>query len=152
MDAALQQWIAPVASTLGTRLSGLMSSTCFRCFLVFALGGLCGRVFDHFANRDECDGKKRPSCKPISLRKVDKSEILETEECSVCLELLNPKYCAEEFASLQCVRLVCGHAFHADCIGKWLARDSRQSCPVCRMDAATQDQGLRRRSLWSPTK
>lgn len=153
MDAALGRWIAATAPELGARLSGIISSTWFRCFLVFALGGLCGRVFDHFAHRGDCDARRKPlASKPVTLRKLKTSEILETEECTVCLELLAPKYCCEELHNLQCVRLVCGHAFHEDCIGKWLQRDSRQSCPVCRMDAATQEQGLRRRSFWQSAK
>lgn len=151
MDAALEQWIASSAVYLGSRIGGLMGSSAFRCLVVFALGGLAGRVFDHFVHRDEC-AAKRPSPRPVTLRSLKPADILPTEECTVCLDLLAPKYCAEECANLPCVRLVCGHAFHSDCIGKWLARDHRQSCPVCRMDAATQEKGLRRRSLWPSCK
>lgn len=133
----------------GFKLPAFVGSSWFRCFVVFALGGLCGRIFDAWAAAREA--RKNVDRKPekLKLRTLRREEILETEECAVCLEELAPKFCVQEFANHACCRLVCGHSFHQDCIEKWLARDKRQSCPVCRMDAASQDhvdEGLRRRA------
>jgi hypothetical protein len=45
-----------------------------------------------------------------------------SDECSICLD---------EFSNVVGV-LPCGHAFHKDCILKWV--DSNDSCPCCRDD------------------
>lgn len=138
-----------ITGTIGDKLPGILRSSYFRCFVVFALGGLCGRVFDAWTERRARNRKAEKGCGGhLSLTSLEPEQIQPTDECTVCLDLLAPKYTKEECACLPCVRLVCGHAFHKDCIEKWLARDKRQSCPVCRMDAKTQDEGLRRRSFW----
>lgn len=51
------------------------------------------------------------------------SSYSELSECSICLEELNN--------TERCIQaLVCTHAFHADCIDKWMHKSHR--CPVCR--------------------
>ncbi|KAF8018502.1 hypothetical protein BT93_H3396 [Corymbia citriodora subsp. variegata] len=51
------------------------------------------------------------------------------EECPVCLS---------EFDESDMLRLLpwCGHAFHAPCINKWLAKHA--ACPVCRSTVAVE--------------
>jgi hypothetical protein len=50
----------------------------------------------------------------------------EAERCAVCLDL----GCGAVTA--------CGHAFHAACIARWLARAT--TCPVCRADLLAPDR------------
>ncbi|KAI3440418.1 uncharacterized protein J3R85_003481 [Psidium guajava] len=52
--------------------------------------------------------------------------------CAVCLS---------DFEDHDTLRLIprCHHAFHPDCIGKWLA--SRSTCPVCRANLTSQPAG-----------
>jgi hypothetical protein len=50
----------------------------------------------------------------------------DAEKCPVCLEL----GCGAVAA--------CGHAFHAACIARWLARAT--TCPVCRADLLAPDR------------
>ncbi len=46
-------------------------------------------------------------------------------DCPICLE-----YAAEPAA------LVCGHAFHKDCVGRWLTVSrAAGTCPICRRAA-----------------
>ena len=45
-----------------------------------------------------------------------------TENCAICHE----NFESERFQK----QLVCGHGFHAHCIGEWLSRNMR--CPTCR--------------------
>ncbi|KAF8728917.1 hypothetical protein HU200_018216 [Digitaria exilis] len=57
-------------------------------------------------------------------------------ECAVCLSELPPAGAGEDDRSGEespaVVRALpeCGHAFHADCIGRWLPL--RPDCPLCR--------------------
>jgi hypothetical protein len=49
---------------------------------------------------------------------------LPVAECPICMAQADPA-----------VALRCGHAFHAECIGRWVAaasRKSRATCPMCR--------------------
>ena len=49
---------------------------------------------------------------------------LPAAECPICMAQADPA-----------VALRCGHAFHAECIGRWVAaasRKSRATCPMCR--------------------
>lgn len=143
MDAALQQWIADRTASLGSGLVAALGSPLARCLLVFFLGGVCGRAFD-------CVSQDAERPKRIKLVAVKAQELPETEECTVCLDFLSPKSgCG---CGLPCVRLPCGHLYHTECIEKWLSRDKRQSCPVCRMDAAATQTGLRRRIFWPGSK
>jgi len=54
--------------------------------------------------------------------------------CPVCLMLLSDGGLDSESCTSGdgLVRLCCGHAFHADCIDRWL--DRRYTCPVCRAE------------------
>lgn len=45
-----------------------------------------------------------------------------TENCAIC----HDNFESERFQK----QLVCGHGFHAHCIGEWLSRNTR--CPTCR--------------------
>ncbi len=46
---------------------------------------------------------------------------LQTEECSICMDLDNTK---------AWIILPCGHKFHNSCIVQWL--NTQQTCPICR--------------------
>lgn len=46
---------------------------------------------------------------------------LQTEECSICMDLDNTK---------AWIMLPCGHKFHNSCIVQWL--NTQQTCPICR--------------------
>jgi len=46
--------------------------------------------------------------------------------CPVCLESLE---------GVLVTRLWCGHAFHAECILKWMMHGATKTCPTCRRDA-----------------
>lgn len=46
------------------------------------------------------------------------------EQCCVCISTCRD---GEEMR-----RLPCGHAFHRDCVDRWLAR-CRRTCPLCRL-------------------
>ena len=50
---------------------------------------------------------------------------LPAAECPICMAHADPA-----------VALRCGHAFHAECIGRWVAaasrRGARATCPMCR--------------------
>lgn len=54
---------------------------------------------------------------------IVKDECME-EECSICLD--------EITANSQKI-LPCNHSFHAECIDRWLQRESR-TCPYCRKE------------------
>eukprot|EP00434_Breviolum_minutum_P004773 symbB.v1.2.004205.t1/scaffold238.1/size305685/8 len=56
---------------------------------------------------------------------VQKRGEFQAEECSICWEMLR-----DSDASV----LMCGHAFHARCIGAWLHRRgaNTNTCPLCR--------------------
>ncbi|CAN6312444.1 unnamed protein product [Urochloa humidicola] len=63
-----------------------------------------------------------------------------SRECAVCLSELMPAAAAEgpgsdqaEPAAAVQALPACGHAFHADCIGRWLPL--RPECPLCRRPA-----------------
>lgn len=45
-----------------------------------------------------------------------------TTECHICLTRLDPHMCV--------VSLPCGHAFHPDCISRWLTQ-CKGTCPLC---------------------
>lgn len=45
-----------------------------------------------------------------------------TTECQICLTRLDPYMCV--------VSLPCGHAFHPDCISRWLTQ-CKGTCPLC---------------------
>jgi hypothetical protein len=53
---------------------------------------------------------------------VRQARFTERADCPVCLEPHEARASA----------LRCGHAFHADCIGRWLER--ARTCPMCRAD------------------
>lgn len=63
-----------------------------------------------------------------------------SRECAVCLSEL-PAGAAEERSGPDgpAVRALpaCGHAFHADCIGRWLPL--RSECPLCRRPVLLAD-------------
>jgi len=59
-------------------------------------------------------------------REKEEEEEEEEEECSVCFELLHT-------LDRPIRRLNCCHAFHHECIQKWLLRDPR--CPFCKANA-----------------
>ncbi len=50
---------------------------------------------------------------------------LQTEECSICMDLDNTK---------AWIMLPCGHKFHNSCIVQWL--NTQQNCPICRHNVA----------------
>ncbi|CAN6284447.1 unnamed protein product [Urochloa humidicola] len=61
-----------------------------------------------------------------------------SRECAVCLSELMPaaeEHPGSDDAEPPAVRALpaCGHAFHADCIGRWLPL--RPECPLCRRPA-----------------
>jgi len=109
-----------------------------KSIIVFLLGGLFGRVVEHWSQRNT-PRASRPTKKvdtPLSevrLTPVCCAEAREIAgECPVCLH---------DFEDREpCCKLVCGHIFHRDCINRWLARGSR-SCPICRMDAGAPPAG-----------
>ena len=52
--------------------------------------------------------------------------ILDLENCSICLEPLDPR------GEHRAVQLRCGHVFGSQCIGEWLQTDKKQRrCPQC---------------------
>ena len=50
---------------------------------------------------------------------------LQTEECSICMDLDNSK---------TWIILPCGHKFHNSCIVQWL--NTQQTCPICRYNVS----------------
>ena len=57
-----------------------------------------------------------------------KETMLTGEDCSLCLEPLDPTDKTTKITTL----LPCGHRFHSDCIGKAFANRRRTTCPNCR--------------------
>lgn len=53
----------------------------------------------------------------------------EPVDCSICLEDVN--------VGSACMKLVCQHVFHPNCILQWLARTNR--CPTCRCEIRRKD-------------
>ncbi|KAL7104028.1 hypothetical protein ACP275_08G218400 [Erythranthe tilingii] len=56
----------------------------------------------------------------------DDDETSLTEECSVCLSILEDGEIVRTLPN-------CKHTFHAECIDKWF--DTNSTCPICRMNA-----------------
>lgn len=54
------------------------------------------------------------------------------KQCSVCLD---------PFGAHPLAAGACAHVFHAQCVARWLVRDAKRSCPVCRLpfDGAETD-------------
>ncbi|MBA0874263.1 hypothetical protein Goshw_014259 [Gossypium schwendimanii] len=50
-------------------------------------------------------------------------EARDEEDCMICLEVLEVGFDAS--------RMPCSHAFHGDCIEKWLKQS--HYCPICRL-------------------
>ncbi|TVU01126.1 hypothetical protein EJB05_53425, partial [Eragrostis curvula] len=57
----------------------------------------------------------------------------QVEQCCVCISTCRD---GEEMR-----RLPCGHAFHRDCVDRWLAR-CRRTCPLCRLHVGGGGVGL----------
>ena len=58
-----------------------------------------------------------------------------SQECAVCMTQLLPTPPAAPAPGKEPVSTVCGHAFHSECIMRWLATDEHPgggTCPVCR--------------------
>ena len=53
------------------------------------------------------------------------SSVANAEECAICLTELAQGERVQRMAS-------CTHAFHQQCIARWLERNSRRTCPICR--------------------
>ncbi|CAN6278882.1 unnamed protein product [Urochloa humidicola] len=119
-------------------------------FLIFALGvvslqycfGACyGRrdlasssASQQRARRRRCRDGDPPVAPPPSLPAVTVYRAANKEgeaaaECAVCLAGLED---GEEARFMPC----CGHGFHAQCVGTWLAMASRPTCPLCRIAVA----------------
>tara|TARA_B100000900_G_C20326326_1_gene612306 strand:+ start:126 stop:533 length:408 start_codon:yes stop_codon:yes gene_type:complete len=59
-------------------------------------------------------------------KRVKEGDNIENKECSICLE---------EFSKNVGYRVLgCGHIFHKRCIDKWLYKDNKLKCPLCRVD------------------
>ena len=73
--------------------------------------------------------KKKEQRVPRFTTRVSRDEILASSpiECAICL--CNLEAC-DDASQITALRLGCGHAFHPDCIKRWLPKNS--SCPTCR--------------------
>lgn len=84
-------------------------------------------------NLAEADGRRGapPAAKSAveNLRIVEIKSEEESYVCAICKDGVN----VGEFVK----EMPCGHGYHGDCIVPWLA--SRNSCPVCRFELATDD-------------
>ncbi|XP_065846975.1 E3 ubiquitin-protein ligase CIP8 [Euphorbia lathyris] len=85
-------------------------------------------------NLAESDGGRRgapPAAKSIvsALPTIEITSEKQTLACAICKDMVN--------VGEKETRLPCGHGYHGGCIVPWLA--SRNSCPVCRFELATDD-------------
>ncbi len=48
-------------------------------------------------------------------------------ECPICFEKIGSTSCF----------IGCDHAFHEDCIKKWIIDEQKTTCPICRSEVAT---------------
>ena len=61
---------------------------------------------------------------PFRLKVIYVAEVVETENCPICLEEGNEEN--------PIVSQVCGHGYHATCINQWKGLRTSQGCPQCR--------------------
>lgn len=127
-------------SCLSAAAAAVRTSAMAKSVLVFLLGGICGRIVEHYNKPRPAVVKPKAVQQPLTevrLAAVPPAEARElAADCPVCLHDFDDRE--------PCSRLPCSHIFHRDCINRWLSRGSR-SCPICRMDAASPAPGLRHR-------
>lgn len=85
----------------------------------------------------ECLKRKLPVVEYQSFvkRKVKSPAVKPSPECVICLQFLEARDHVRELGS-------CCHAFHVDCIDRWLDL-GRFSCPLCRSAVVPADIGKR---------
>ena len=90
----------------------------------------CSRWDGNNVAPEEGPGQGRPATTIPTVRTSQEVVLkrrgeFQAEECSICWEMLR-----DSDASV----LMCGHAFHARCIGAWLHRRgaNTNTCPLCR--------------------
>ncbi|CAL5021412.1 unnamed protein product [Urochloa decumbens] len=69
-----------------------------------------------------------------TVARSNKEEEAASVQCAVCLAGIED---GEEARFMPC----CGHGFHAQCVGTWLAMAARPTCPLCRIAVARPSCG-----------
>jgi hypothetical protein len=54
-----------------------------------------------------------------------------TDECALCLQVYEP---GEGIRSLPC-----SHAYHAECVDRWLTGAEGRTCPLCKADPLARE-------------
>ena len=67
---------------------------------------------------------------------VEKKKAFDVDECAICHE----RMLIGSFTKRPFVLLACGHAFHVDCMSKWITINDANPCPSCRTVINEQDR------------
>jgi len=106
---------------------GAKCGSAFRWIMAFLFGGLFSRLYEMWKGGPPratscCAQPSRPKPRVV-LEAVSCCD----DDCAICLEPLKDG----RFGGAGQLR--CGHAFHKECIARWLDRGA-VNCPVCRTD------------------
>ena len=73
----------------------------------------------HYSKR-----RNHPDNENLNLYELNSNEIIDNQECSICVESLNDNIA---------IKLTCDHIFHKKCLEEWLKKGKNKDCPLCRM-------------------
>ncbi|CAN6238385.1 unnamed protein product [Urochloa humidicola] len=76
------------------------------------------------------EAPRPPPCRAAAARPKEEEGDAAAAECAVCLAGL------EDGGEVARFMPCCGHGFHAQCVGTWLAVASHPTCPLCRVTVA----------------